>query len=265
MNAASAERIERRVLGAVRLVDANTRQPIARPLSVSAAGVRFVRNGRGLYVIAGAAGLEAHARAFDAPPAQPPLRSLAFTLRVADPGGRYLPRLAALELPRDPDPAHRDSADSLFRPHDVALLPTPAGEFVPGWAVIRARVEGADGAPRGGALLRVLRAGNGGGNGEEVLARGLTEWRGHTAGEALVGVPGIPVTTFGAEVDEDAPVVVTEIDVQVEAVFDPALDLSAADAAPDPDALEANRAALVTARVPARLASGRTLALRMEI
>jgi hypothetical protein len=262
VNTLSSERIERRVLGAVRLVDANTRQPITRPLSVSATGVRFVRNGRGLYVIASAAGLEAHTRAFDSPPAQPPLRSLAFTLRVADPGGGYLPRLAALELPRDPDPAQRNDPGSLFRPHDVALLPAPAGEIAPGWAIIRARVEDGGGAARRGALLRVLRAVNGG---EEVLARGLTEWRGRAAGEALVGVPGIPVTTFGEEAGEDAPVVVTEIDVEVEAIFDPALDLSAPDAAPDPDALETNRAALSTARVAARLASGRTLALRITI
>lgn len=261
----SGERTERRVLGAVRLIDANTGQAIVRPLAVAATGLTFARNGRGLYVITGAAGLEAHTAAFPAPPAQPALRSLAFTLRVADPGGAYLPRLAALALPRDPDPANAGSDDSLFRPHDVALLPAPAGEVAPGWAVVRAAVQDGAGNPRGGALIRVLRAGNGGAGGTALLARGLTEWRGRTAGEAFVGVPGIPATTFGEEGGDDAPVVVSEIDVEVEAIFDPALDLSLPGAAPDPDVLEANRAALSTATVPARLAAGRTISVRITI
>ncbi|MGH6906166.1 MAG: hypothetical protein ACREIR_25885 [Geminicoccaceae bacterium] len=38
------ERLERRVLGAVRLIDGVTGRPIARPLTVAADGSRFLRN-----------------------------------------------------------------------------------------------------------------------------------------------------------------------------------------------------------------------------
>src|SRR5690606_11784559 len=58
------------------------------------------------------------------------------------------------------------------------------------------------------ALLRVRRDG-------DVIARGLTDGR----GEALLAVVGVPMLTFGE--DEEA-VVVDEVTVTVEAVFDPA-------------------------------------------
>ena len=65
------------------------------------------------------------------------------------------------------------------------------------------------GAALGGALLRIVAGG-------EVLARGMSDWR----GEALVPVVGVPVTTWS---EDEGAVVVTSIAATVEVYFDPAL------------------------------------------
>jgi hypothetical protein len=202
------ERVDWRVLGALRCVDGVTGTPIERPLEVRVAGAEILRNRSGLYVIRRAAALADHEPSFEAPPALPAIGSLALALTVADPLDAYLPRRANLALPRDPDPANAGTAASLFRPLDLPLYPSPAAPLAVNWAVLRISLVAASGEHLGGALLRVLRNGN-------VLARGLTDWR----GEALVPVAGVPVTTFSE--DEDA-VVITEIEVAVEAIFDPA-------------------------------------------
>ena len=53
MTLALRERVERRVLGALRCVDATTLMPIDEPLAVSAPGACLLRNQSGLYVIDG--------------------------------------------------------------------------------------------------------------------------------------------------------------------------------------------------------------------
>lgn len=226
------EAVEPRVLGAVRFLDAATLLPVGAPLSVGGDGVRLVRNRQGLYVLAEAPGPRAE-------------------MTVRDPGGRYLPRRLGVDLPRDPDPAHADQAGSLFRPVDVLLYPAPAASVAPGWAVVRATVVRAgSGSPLGGALLRVLRKADG-----VVLARALSDWRGSVRGEALVAVPGIPITTWG-DGEPEAPVLVNEVPVTLEAFVDPAFDPLGP--APDPDRLESLRGGLPSASAELRLASGRT-------
>jgi hypothetical protein len=224
------------ILGAVRFLDAATRLPVGAPLAVGGDGVRLVRNRQGLYVLAEASGPRAE-------------------LTVRDPGGRYLPRSLALDLPRDADPEHADQAGSLFRPVDVLLYPAPAASVAPGWAVIRATVVRAGTrAPLSGALLRVVRKADG-----EVLARALTDWRDPVQGEALVAVPGVPITTWG-DGEPEEPVLVNEVPVSLEAFFDPAFNPAAGAAGkpPDPDRLELLRAGLPSAREDLKLASGRT-------
>lgn len=68
---ARIDRLDRRVLGAVRLIDGITGRPVARPLTVAADGSRFLRNREALYVIREAPGLAAHQSACEAPPAAP--------------------------------------------------------------------------------------------------------------------------------------------------------------------------------------------------
>lgn len=262
----AVETVDRRVLAALRPVDAATGLPVRGPLRVEAAGLRLVRNRRGDFVVFAAAGLEAHTRAFAAPPAAPPPGSLAFPLVITDPGGRYLPRRGTLRLPRDPAPG---AADSVFVPAAVALFLAPAAAPAVSWAVIRATVrDRATGRRLPWALLRVLRADT-----DALLAQGLADAR----GEALVAVPGILITMPAAG---NGPVLTTELEVKLVAFFDgtltPIADAelldpagsgqAAADTIPDPDALAAGpaRPTQIAARGAAptatgKLASGRAL------
>lgn len=190
------ERVEQRVLGALRLVDHATQAPLASAMRLHAEGVGLVRNRRGLYVITHADGLEAHTEAFLEPPGTPPLEDNAYTLTIEDPQRRYLPRIAVLRLPRDPDPDNAGNADSLFTPQDIAMYPASTAALSPNWSTVRVSVtEGPDpqtAPPQRGALIRIIDAAD-----DSVLASGLSDER----GEALVIVPGVPVTRFADEDD----------------------------------------------------------------
>lgn len=244
-----AEAVERRALGALRVLDATTGVPIAEPLAIQGTGVRLARNRRGWYVIMAAPGLPAHVDAFAQPPSTPAVGSVAVELTVADPGGRFLARRCTIRLPRDPVPANAAQPASLFTPIDVALYPSPAARVAPGWAVVRATVS-AQGTDRqlAGALIRAIRTSD-----SARLAAGVSDRR----GEALVAVPGIPVTTWE---EGPGPVLASELDVTLETVVDPA-----APAIPDPDDLEAHRATLPTGSASVRLAAGRVLVAALAV
>ena len=203
------ERVEWRVLGALRFVDATTGVPIERSLRVDAPGASLVRNRSGLYVIRDWGVLAAHASEFLAPPATPAPGSQTLGLSVTDPAGGYLPVAAQVHLPRASDPAQAAAANSLFQPAVVPLYPSASAPVGANWAVLHVSLtETASGDALGGALLRVRSNG-------AVLARGLTDWR----GEALVPVVGVPVTTFSENANA---VVISEINVSLQAAFDSA-------------------------------------------
>lgn len=258
------ERVEWRVLGALRAVDAATGVPVTRALRVAARGATIARNRSGLYVIRRWAPLAAHEAAFLAPPGAPAPGSLALEIDVSDPSGAYLPVAVTVRLPRVNDPAGVSSPESLYRPHDIALFPAPAAPLGENWAVLWASVTAAgSGDALGGALVRVVSNG-------EVIARGLTDWR----GEALVAVVGVPVTTFS---DAPGAVVVTEINVTVQAAFDPArgtrtpaTDVRAGRRPPqvpvvDPRALDAAFDTLPRAAAALAIAARRRQALALPI
>ena len=259
------ERVEDRVLGALRCIDATAQVPLTEPLAVAGTGVSFVRNRSGLYVIHEWTELPAHAAAFEAPPALPAVGAAPpLDLSITEPSGRYLPRRIRLALPRDPNPANAAATNSLFRPIDVPMYPSPHAPVGANWTVLRVTVtETASGDALGGALMRVTANGS-------VLARGLTDWR----GEALVPVAGVPVTTWS---DDPDAVIVTEIAATLEAVFDPAsgrrTSASVVRAGPppaggplvDPDAIEIGRAGLPQAAAQVMLAAGRSLAISLQI
>src|SRR5215813_13621054 len=248
------DHLDRRVLGAVQFIDSTTGNRILSPLRVTATGVRFTRNRSGQYVVLSHPQLVAHTEAFLSPPGSPAVGSVEVEVNVSDPGKSYLERTSTIHLPRDADPTHAALPESLFRAIDIRLFPAPASRVEPNWAVIRATVvrEGTTvGLPS--SLIRVVRASD-----EVVLARGLSDRR----GEALVPVPGIPVTTFSA--DEDA-VVTTQVEVTLQAIFDPNLE-----GAPDPDVLESraglNDAALRRATVEhVFMQSGRPLGVVLPV
>ena len=126
------------------------------------------------------------------------------------------------------------------------MFRSPAAAVSSAWAVVRVSVT-AQGTGRGlgGVLVRVLR----GAGPPTLMASGMSDHR----GEALVAVPGVPVTTFGT----GASVLATEISVSLQAIVDPA-----GREPPDPDDLEAKVGApgIRSASVPdVALVSGRTV------
>jgi len=212
------ERVEQRILGAMRLVDRVTRTPVTRPLQISSKKASLVRNGRGYYVVTRANGLDHHVASFLKPPATPALESRSFRFEIADPLGHYLPRWLDLRLPRDPDPLHATEAGSLFRPVDVAMYPASTAPLSPNWSTLRISVARASShAPIRGALLQVIAAAD-----DTLLASGLSDEQ----GEALVIVPGVPITKFADEDEgpghggggghEPPPVVVNTLPVRLE-------------------------------------------------
>ena len=242
------ELVDRRVLGAVRFLDATTLSAVTHGLRVESPDALMRPNRSGLWVIWNAKGLEPHTDAFDEPPAVPPIGSVAIALTVADLSARYLARSATISLPRDPSPANAQNPDSLFRPQNVRMYPAPNAWVSPGWALVRAHLTNSTtGNPLGGALVRVVRTSD-----QQILARGMSDAR----GEALVTVAGIPITTFSAGA---GPALSTELDVNVSARFDPA-----AGAKPDPDAIE-SKSGLPSASVAQKLAAGRELIVNLAM
>jgi hypothetical protein len=238
------EQVERRVLGALVFLDATTGMRIQSSLKVAAQGVRFVRNRSGAYVIFSAPGLRAYTNAFRQQPVAPDpasvaLETVAIEISVTDPNHNYLPRRSTISLPLDPATTRPNAGAWLFAPLEVRLFPSPNSSTLPGWAVIRAtiREEGkTDRLPF--SLIKVKRQGATG-----LLATGLADRR----GEALVAVPGLPITTSdtgtGTVLTSDIAVTLEVIyDTRVKKVRDPedleALLLSPEDYIPDPSALE---------------------------
>jgi hypothetical protein len=260
------ERVQSRALAALRFVDAATRAPIptALTLRVLDGRARLVRSAGGDWVVASWTELAEHEAAFAAPPAAPPIGSVPLRLTVADPTGLHLPRALSLGLPRDADPTHAAEAGSLFRAVEVPMYPAPGAAAGANWSVLRVSLRESGGDALGGALLRVRRNG-------DVLGRGLTDGR----GEGLVTLVGVPMVTFG---DDDEAVVVTEIAVTVEAIFDPSAgtrmpeeDVAAGRRAPvpivDPDTLEDAAATLPSVAQPIAIAARRrqTLAMTLDL
>lgn len=282
---------DRRILAAFRFVDAITGGPVRQALALnllrepipaeigdlferSRLGQplgQFVLNPSGYYVLLSAPGFETYRETFSldelaAPPANTP-----FNLAVSDPSGQYLPRLYGFSLPRNPasDSASVASANSLFQPARIPLFPSPAAPTNPGWAVLRATVVNAATNRRlPWALIVATVAG--------VPTLTQADWR----GEALIAVPGIPVTTWGSgegNGEEPPPVTVTEVPATLEVVFDPVVisleeggdftEISDPNARyrPDPERLNNNRSGLLAGSVTVNLASGRDRAYRLAV
>jgi len=258
------DRLERRVLGAIRLIDATTGRPLHRPLSVSAEGVRFLVNRAQLYVISQAPGLEAHTTAFEAPPDTPAPGSRPIEITIDDPLGEYLPRRATIPLPRIPNP-DADEPD-LFAPEAVSVLPSPNAALRQNWSGVRLSLRLGDEQPVRGALINLRRHGAEEDE-DELVASGLSDER----GEALVILPGLPVSRSAGASEpaeepqpgaDDGEVTTPETPVTLEIVVDPDLPWPA-----DPTRLMANRAqwrrAVETGTVD--LATGRVVHLNLQI
>lgn len=260
------EKIERRVLGAVRCLDGTTAQPIARRISITGERMTFVRNLGGLYVVMQASELEKYTESFQAQPTDVTVESVTRRVTVHDPLGLYLPRQMMLSLPRDSSAENATNETSLFRSVDIHLFASPAAVPFPGWALIRLTIVRKASRHRlPWCLIRVIRTG---GTEPRLLAVGLADQR----GEALVPVVGIPVTTFAETSDT---VVATDMEVALEVVIDPAVhplqNLEEMEQGQDPNGgylpnPEIMADAPASASFPGiRIASGRTRIETLEI
>jgi hypothetical protein len=229
--------LDRRALALIALVDPFGR-PLVGPALLSGEGLRTVSKSGGRWAILAYRGLESHVGSFESAPAAPNNGSVdcAIDIRPADRG--LAPRRATVPLPRDPDPASRGQADSLFEPVTIVLLPSPQCS-VPGTsAAVRVTVRKRnDGRRVANALVRVAS------NNGQFTAQSVTD----AAGEALVIVPDFPVsfTGGGGSVSAGLPAKVTAVADPATAVLIDDADVPAALASaggqssgwPDPDAL----------------------------
>jgi len=259
------ERLDARVIAALRCIDAATGAQVGQALRVGADGVKVLRNRSGLYVLTTVSGLSNAESSFQTQPAPDqaePLPNLA--LQVVDPTDHYLPRQVLLPLPRQADPSRSTATNWLFRPHDVAMYPSPVAEMQHNWSVLRLTVSDRISKDLlGGALVLARR-------GSTVLARTLSDGR----GEALLVVPGVPVTTWSSE---PGAVVVDHITAQLQLVFNPTVGtrlptadlLAASRRIPrpfvNPDELERQRSSLPRSVTTVQLAAGQTQSLSLSL
>ncbi|QDE84155.1 hypothetical protein BHS07_22790 [Myxococcus xanthus] len=210
------ERTESRALAAIRFLDAETQRPLSEPITIEGQGLRFARNVRGLHVVTDAPGFSDYAASFELPDPLP--AAAAFTLVASDPTRRYLARSFTLELPRDataPPTGQPLPPDSVFRPVDVTLYPSPLMRPSARSAVVRLRVVDVHDTPLPGALVSLALAD------PEITRWGLSNER----GDALILVPGIPIADWS---NPEAPIHFT---------FSLAAAWAASTQPPDPDAL----------------------------
>lgn len=272
---------DRRILAAIRFVDATTggniRQPLQLQTQTNRFRTRFVRNLSGHYVLTAAPGFETYSQTLNLNDLTTVPASTPLTIEISDPSGQYLPRQFSLSLPRDPstDSASTANENSLFQPVRIALYPSANAPVNPGWAVLRATVVNAATSERLPYAVVVVSAATSLPTDGPVIAQ--TDWR----GEALIAVPGIPITTWSTEPDDDeatsSPVTTTDVEATIEVIFDPSLTPipEAADFTqlsnpnpdyiPDPEQLNNSRSSLLIGTVPFTLASGRDVSHRLAI
>jgi hypothetical protein len=245
----SPDLLDRRALALLVLVDPFGR-PLIGPARITGDGVRTAAKPGGQWALLAAAGLENHVAAFAAPPATPAQGTIKCAIDIRPFSGTLAPRRAVVPLPRDPDPGHKDQADSLFAPVTIALLPGPTCPIPQTAAAVRVTVrKQGDGRRVGNALVRVA-SDNG-----QFAAQSVSD----AAGEALVIVPNFPLafTGSGGSVSDTLPAMATAVADPASAVLVADEDVAAArnraasldGGYPDPDALAAAFATPATGTV----------------
>ncbi len=188
MLAPSRSLLDRRVLAALELVDAATGERITAPLTLSSPSLGFVRNRSGLFVVNAMVArtpqerqLAAHLAAFDDAPDGLAAGALSFPVTITDPAGRYVPRIAAIALPRG------NAAGEAIR---VAMFAGPAAPIGQNWSGVRASLKRRSAGKEvalAGARLSLLRASD-----DQLLGSGIADAR----GEVLALAVGIPIIDF---------------------------------------------------------------------
>ncbi len=203
------EHIDRRMPGAFRLIDAVTQLPVVVPAQIevreaSLAGggapahvplsersVQIRRSASGSYAISSAPFFDDYSTTFQDPsdpPETPPGTHLLLRIAIVDAGPWYLPQEFSLALPRALDHAN---AENVFEPVEAPLFRSPGAGVSDGWSVLRVSVEKSEtGEPLPGVLVRVFK--NPRAATDAPIGWGMSEWRGHLRGEALVAVADLP-------------------------------------------------------------------------
>jgi hypothetical protein len=221
------EDLDSRILAALRFRDATVDSVVTTPLRITGERIRIVRNLSGFHVLTEAPGFAAYTAAFRDPPDVAPED---LELTVHDPAHRYLPRVFTVELPRDIDPAQLEEDDSIWRPVEVKLYPSPTGTPGVGWASLYLSIKRAgtdQGLPF--AYVRVMAADAA--PDDDPLAVGFADHR----GEAFVPVANVPVTSWSTEATTSP--IITTLAVKVTAYYDAAAYDERTGRFPDPDVL----------------------------
>jgi hypothetical protein len=193
------EEIDRRYLGAVRFVDPSTNSPIRRAFRIDAPGLKTRVNRQFIHVLYHADELTHHLDKFEKPPADPANNSLDFSLTIRDPLAKYLPRIARIKLPRNPE---SKTPGNLFTPVDIPLSHAAVAVTQPNWSIVRVSVfDDADRQARkpvSGALIRLTRVDD---NSSTPFHSGISDQR----GEALIALAGIPITSYSQTSEDPEP------------------------------------------------------------
>jgi hypothetical protein len=231
--------LDRRALALLRLTDVFGRA-VAGPVRIEGEGVRTFAKASGDFAVLAAAGLEEHVSAFLAPPAAPALLSRHVAIDLTPAARDVAPRRFDLRLPRDPAMGNADQPDSLFRPIEIEMLPSPGARTSGSACAVRVAVRRKDDGRLVAYALVRARSDNG-----QFTARAVTDAR----GEACLVFPTLPLAFpgAGAAVQPDLPArVVATVDPEVARFHRPTEAAAAfeADAMrtinhPDPDAIGA--------------------------
>jgi hypothetical protein len=214
--------VDRRVLGAFRLVDAFSLQQLTDTPSVQSAAWDVRRNASGVFVVFDGPGLSGLTTQFD--PVKPWPAPQGKEVSIKADGRQYLPRRVQIRMPRAPEPM--TVAGSSMIPQDVTMYLAPAAALGFNWAVVRVRVRkagSADGDPGlPWAVLRLTRNSD-----TSELAVGLCDRR----GEGVLAVPGAGQSPNGGA----GAVITVAFDATVTAYFDPDNAKQSDQWVPDPD------------------------------
>lgn len=200
----------KRALGALAFVDVTTGRLITDGLSVRAVTheLRMSTNRSGLFVIRHLddalwrAYMGQFEHVFDGtlPSANTSLPNVRF--EVIDTRRRYVPRAVEVTLPR-----LKNDGSSETEALEVSMYPTPQGVMATNWSPVRAYIQDSAQRALGNVFVRVVRIDDGS---NAIIGEGISvasfdplrpDVAQHTAGEVLVRVLGVPITSWsGASV-----------------------------------------------------------------
>ena len=203
---AAMDLLDRRVLGAFKARDPLGR-PVGQRLIASAPGLDLMEKRPGEWVITRAAALPDHHVSFNSQPSAPAIGSRVQRISIKAFGQHHNSRDFSLALPRDPDPGHRDQANSLFRWHEVTV-PFGTGVSVAGMAarLLVTVTRRSDDFLIEGAVVRMRPAG------DRPETVGIT----NAAGEAMLAVHSVPLANSGGGAS-----VTPDLDAKIDAIIDP--------------------------------------------